>query len=62
MVLTESAAAELRLAKTGAVETLTRLAAMLQDDVPIHQFKAIEEPLRNEISRLCTMIRGARDG
>ena len=60
MVLTESAAAELRLARTGAAETLTRLAAMVQD-LSLDQFMAIDGPLRSEIGRLSTMIRRAGD-
>jgi hypothetical protein len=43
------------------VETLTRLAVMLQD-LPLDQFMAIEEALRSEIARLSTMIRRAGDG
>jgi hypothetical protein len=58
MVLSESAAAELRLAQTGAAEALKRLAAMLQD-LSLHQFKEIDEAVRAEVGQLSAIIRGA---
>jgi hypothetical protein len=56
MALSESTAAELRLAQTGAAEALKRLAAILLD-LSVDQFKEVDEAVHAEVGQLSAIIR-----